>query len=51
MNQNLGEIAILPRLCDISGGRLIYDFPNGNLKTSPIYSLDELKEMAKNYGN
>lgn len=51
MNQNLGEIAILPRLCDISGGRLIYDFPNGNLKTSPIYSLNELKEMAKNYGN
>ena len=51
MNQDLGETAILPRLCDISGGRLIYDFPNGNLKTSPIYSLDELKEIAKNYGN
>ena len=51
MNRDLGEIAILPRLCDISGGGLIYDFPNGNLKTSPIYSLDELKEMAKNYGN
>lgn len=51
MNQDLGEIAILPRLCDISDGRLIYDFPNGNLKTSPIYSLNELKEMAKNYGN
>ncbi len=51
MNQDLSEIAILPRLCDISDGRLIYDFPNGNLKTSPIYSLNELKEMAKNYGN
>ncbi len=51
MNQDLGEIAVIPRLCDISGGGLIYDFPNGNLKTSPIYSLDELKEIAKNYGN
>ena len=51
MYQDLSEIAILPRLCDISDGRLIYDFPNGNLKTSPIYSLNELKEMAKNYGN
>ncbi len=51
MDQDCGEIAILPNLCDISGGRLIYDFPGGNIKTSPIYSLDELREKAKNYGN
>ena len=51
MNQDLGEIAILPRLCDISGDRLIYDFPGGNIKISPIYSLEELKDMAKKYGN
>lgn len=51
MDENCGEIAIIPRLCDVSGGRLICDFPSGNIKTSPVYSLSELKEMAKNYGN
>lgn len=51
MNERFEEIAILPRLCDVSGKKLIFDFPAGNIKTSPIYSLDQLKEMAKNHKN
>ncbi len=51
MNDKCEEIAILPRLCDITNDALIFDFPSGNIKASPIYSLDELKVMAKNYRN
>lgn len=51
MNGNCEEIAVLPYLCDIISEKLIFDFPSGSIKESPIYGLDELKEMAKNYGN
>lgn len=51
MNQNCETIAEMPYLCDVLDDTLIYDFPNGSIKTSPIYSLAELKEMAKNYRN
>ncbi len=51
MNRECEEIAVLPRLCDISGDKLIFDFPGGNIKTSPIYSLEELKDKAANYRN
>lgn len=51
MNKDCEPIARLPYLCDVSGDTLIYDFPSGNIKISPIYELNELKEMAKNYRN
>lgn len=51
MNQNCETIAEIPYLCDVIDDALVYDFPNGSIKTSPIYSLDELKEMAKTRRN
>lgn len=51
MNKAFEPIAQMPYLCDIAGDMLIYDLPAGNIKTSPIYELDELKEKARNYRN
>lgn len=49
MNKSFQPIARLPRLCDVSGDLLVFDLPSGEIKTSPIYELDELKEMASTY--
>ncbi len=46
MNKECEPIAQIPYLCDVINDMLIYDFPSGNIKISPIYSLEELKEMA-----
>lgn len=51
MNNDCEPIARLPNLCDISGNSLVFDFPSGNIKISPIYELDELKNRAKKYWN
>ena len=49
MNNKCEALAKLPYLCDVSGDYLVFDYPSGNIKVSPIYKLDELKEMARNY--
>ncbi len=49
MNNDCEVIAYMPYLCDICSGMLIYDFPSGNIKYSPVYELHELKKMAENY--
>lgn len=51
MNKKFEPIAKMPYLCDISGDMLIYDLPSGNIKISPVYELNELKEKAKSYRN
>ncbi len=51
MNKKFEPIAKMPYLCDIAGDTLIYDLPAGNIKVSPIFELDELKEKAKSYRN
>lgn len=46
LNSELKTLARLPELCDIVGETLVFDSPAGNLKTSKIYELDELRETA-----
>jgi len=49
MSANCAPIAEMPYLCDVSEDMLVFDLPEGKIKISPIYELDELKEQAKNY--
>lgn len=42
LNDNLETLARLPYLCDIIDGELIFDYPSGDLRSSRIYSLQEL---------
>ena len=47
MNEDLETLARLPNLCDIVNDTLVFDYPTGDLRTSPIYSLEELMELAE----
>lgn len=47
VNDNCEILADLPFLCDVIGGRAVFDLPDGTLRTSPVYSLDELIASAK----
>lgn len=47
LNEKLETEAYLPGLCDISDGELIFDFGDGSLRKSRVYSLEELIEMGK----
>ena len=40
-------IADLPCLCDIWNGVLIFDYPTGSMRSTRIYSLQELTRMAR----
>ena len=39
----------MPHLCDVIGERVIFDYSSGELKESPVYSLEELLSMAEAY--
>ena len=47
MNKNCEPIARLPYLCDAADNMLVFDFPNGNIRITPVYELDELRKMAE----
>lgn len=47
LNQDLETLAYLPDLCDMVDGTLIFDEKNGELRSSPIYSLEELLTLAE----
>jgi len=47
LNAAFQPVASLPRLCDISGDNLVFDYPQGVLRQSRVYSLDELLGLAK----
>lgn len=51
MNKDCEPLAQMPCLCDVSDNSLVFDFPSGNIKISPVYELEELKEKAENYWN
>lgn len=40
-------IARLPGLCDVAGDSLVFDYGNGSLRESRLYSLEELVEMGE----
>lgn len=47
LNEQCETLAKLPELCDIVDGKLIFDCPSGHLRTSDIYTLPQLCEMAR----
>ncbi|MBD5552385.1 MAG: serine/threonine protein kinase [Lachnospiraceae bacterium] len=49
LNQNLEKLAYLPRLSDICGDTLVFDYQSGNLRQCPVYTLSELVEMGETY--
>lgn len=40
-------IARLPGLCDVSGEKLVFDYGDGSLRESRVYSLQELVDMGE----
>lgn len=48
MNQKCEKLAVLPRLCDVEGETLIFDYPTGKLRKTRIYKLSELLSAAQN---
>lgn len=51
MNKKCETLAKIPFLCDVSDDLLVCDLPSGVVRLTPVYELDELKEMAENYRN
>ena len=49
LDENLETLARLPYLCDVLENRVVFDYPSGELKESPLYSLEELLSMAETY--
>lgn len=47
MNKDLEPVARMPELCDIVNDKLIFDYPGGHLRESPIYTLEQLEIKAK----
>ena len=47
LNEDFNTIAKLPNLCDIIDNKLIFDYMDGNIRKSDIYSIDELLSIAK----
>lgn len=46
LDQQLQKIAVLPDLCDVYNDTLYFDYANGHVKQSRIYSLEELLSLA-----
>lgn len=47
LNADCEAIARLPNLCDIVDGKLVFDLPNGSLRTCSIYSLKDLQDLME----
>ena len=40
-------VARLPGLCDVVGDTLVFDYGDGSLRESRVYSLQELVDMGE----
>lgn len=49
LDNRLETLAVLPDLCDVSDGELIFDCRSGELRRSPLYSLQELITLGEAY--
>jgi len=49
LDADLGILAYLPNLCDVSGDKLVFDFESGNLRQCRLYSLQELTALGEAY--
>ena len=50
LNENGETVAYLPYLSDVLDGWLIFDYPSGHLRESPLYSVEELLNIAEEKG-
>ncbi len=46
LNQELETLAVLPNLCDVIDGRLVFDYDSGELRETKIHTLQELLTLA-----
>lgn len=46
MSSEFQELARLPYLCDVYNGTAVFDYPDGNLRTTRFYDLAELLSAA-----
>ena len=46
-DRNFRLLARMPELCDVYDGKLYFDYQDGTVRESPVYSLDELLRKAK----
>lgn len=49
LNQELETLAVLPNLCDVFEGELVFDYESGNLRHCRLYSLRELIALGETY--
>ena len=49
LNDQFQTLAYLPRLCDIAGDMLVFDYGSGNLRQCRLYSLQELRALGEKY--
>ena len=50
LDEDLHELAYLPGVCDVYGDTVVFDYQNGTIRSSKIYSLDELMDIANGAG-
>ncbi len=46
LDENLQKLAHLPGLCDVYEDTAVFDYHDGTVRSSKIYTLDELKALA-----
>lgn len=49
LDSNFQKLAYLPRLCDVMGEMLVFDYKSGNLRQCRLYSLQELITLGEAY--
>lgn len=47
LDERCRVLATLPDLCDVVGDTLLFDYPTGDVRACPLYSLEELLQMAR----
>lgn len=50
LNKHGDTVAELPYVCDVWNGQLLFDYPSGQIRKSPLYSIEELLDIAKDKG-
>ena len=49
LDEHLQKVAYLPHLCDVYGNTVVFDYQNGDIRSSSIYTLDELTSLGRNW--
>ena len=49
LNRDFEVLASLPGLCDYVDGKFIFDYHAGELRQSPLYSLEELLKLSEKF--